>query len=161
MEIEHKKYADKYYQVTDTGTWFHIETPEPVIRLLESMRGTNTRVRLFLGDTETGEAWADAYGVCGTIGRSMGPVKVPLMISSKRSLGGGAILDHCIVGILVGKRWAYRHPKLDLGKWTYHSEDTEDIKACVKHNGTVFSRHDTMAKAYRFYQFMTGERAAP
>ena len=32
------------------------------------------------------------------------------MVSTKRSLGGGAILDHCIVKITVDNQEVYKHP---------------------------------------------------
>lgn len=43
--------------------------------------------------------WNEQFDVTGYVGRSTGPIKVPLLIHNRRSLGGPAILDHCIIGV--------------------------------------------------------------
>jgi len=97
------------------GTYFNIETDDKVVKVLESARKNGTRVRLVLGNKDTGESWNEEYDVSGTIGRSMGPHKVPLLIHSSRSIGGPSVLDNCIIGIRHSNRknggWLYRHPK--------------------------------------------------
>jgi len=102
------------------GTSYHAETSETMRQLLERIRANQTRCRFYWGNQETGEDWGDVYGVSGTIGRSMGPCKVPLLIHSTRSMGGGAMLDHCIVRIgHANKRHGgdlYRHP-------SYHTKE--------------------------------------
>ena len=97
----------------DLGTWFSAETPEPVRRILENARLGRTRLRITLGDRETGEAWGGRPET-GTIGRSMGPLKMPLLIKTSRSTGGGAILTDCIVRIEDGSRDLYRHPDFHM-----------------------------------------------
>ena len=78
------------------------------------------RVRLHYGDTDTGRDWMDRYDVTGRIGRSMGPVKVPLVIANCRSMGGPAILENCIVRIRHANKKnggdLYRHPKYHEGE---------------------------------------------
>jgi hypothetical protein len=111
-----------HYKIVD-GTAYHEETPDQVVRLLESalksFRGT--RLRFCFGDTKTGRDWEEKYDVCGYIGRSSGDIKIPLLINQSASTGGGAILDHCIVRIESkgqnDKSYTevYRHPK-------YHKE---------------------------------------
>jgi len=94
----------------DLGTWFKLGTPPAVREILERYRKSGERLVMEYGDRETGRAWGDVKR--GTIGRSMGPMKSPLLIASSRSRGGGVILDDCIVRILDGdtKRELYRHP---------------------------------------------------
>lgn len=94
------------------GTTYHSDTPIKMVELLERLRNDQTRVRFHWGDTTNGEDWGDMYGVEGRIGRSTGTVKVPLLIHNKRSSGGRAILDHCIVKITTtnGRRTIYQHP---------------------------------------------------
>lgn len=87
------------YIVNSNGTAFHAETPDKVMRILERLRYAGYRVRLYYGDTETGRDWGETNDVTGTIGRSCGEYQVPLLIQRKDSLGGGAILTHCIVRI--------------------------------------------------------------
>lgn len=87
----------KYKEVN--GTFYHSETSDKVIKILETCRQNGTRIILDYGDVKTGESWGEMYDITGTIGRSTGKIKVPLLIHNKRSIGGGAILDHCIIGI--------------------------------------------------------------
>ncbi len=95
-------------------TTYHAETPPKMRALLERIRREGWRVRFHWGDTETGRDWMDCYHVTGTLGRSMGPQKVPILIHNRRSLGGPALLDHCIVKIRFSNKQdggtLYVHP---------------------------------------------------
>lgn len=82
--------------VTDATT-YHATTPPQLQTILDALRRSRARVRIAYGDPATGRLWGDV--VTGRIGRSMGPVKVPLIIHNARCHGGPAILDHCIVTI--------------------------------------------------------------
>lgn len=104
------------------GTTYHDETPQAVVDTLERNRllarnGTPKRIKIHLGDAETGRDWCELYDVEGTIGRSTGRIKVPLMIHNRRSRGGPALLDHCIVRIRESsgaRRVLYQHPDYHL-----------------------------------------------
>lgn len=101
------------YKVVN-GTSYHENTPEAVINVLERAMRTKERVRIFYGDTTTGRDWMEIYDTIGTIGRSCGQIKIPLLIKNSRSYGGGAILDHCIVKITIDKKVVYQNPKYYL-----------------------------------------------
>lgn len=94
------------------GTAYHINTPDTIINIMEKARENRTRLRFHWGNVETGEDWGDIYDVTGYIGRSTGSIKIPLLVHNSRSMGGGAILDHCIVKITTskGKQTLYKHP---------------------------------------------------
>jgi hypothetical protein len=85
----------KVYQ----GTAYHAETPDEVVSILDRALNNhrNTRLRIHYGDPKTGKAWGDVE--TGYIGRSTGSIKIPLLIKTTRSLGGGGLLDHCIIKI--------------------------------------------------------------
>ena len=70
-----------------------------------------------MGDTDTGWDWLEEFETHGYVGRSIGPVKVPLLVANRRSLGGGAILTHCVVRIRTssGGRVLYQHPQYHHG----------------------------------------------
>jgi len=102
------------------GTTYQEGTPQKVISILERARKDGTRIRVHYGDQITGEDWLDEFGMTGRIGRSMGPVKIPLILASRRSYGGSGILTDCIVRIREAKggRELYRHPKYNYGNIT-------------------------------------------
>jgi hypothetical protein len=131
-------------------TYYDEGTPAEVRRLLEHARKTKQRIRVHYGDPVTGRDWGDVYDVSGTIGRSMGPRKIPLLLSRKGSMGGGAILTKSIVRIRPAKRgprttdW-YRHPTYappSTETWAFRGGDTpeERLGEWKKHFGVTTRR---------------------
>lgn len=99
------------YRIAASGTAYHFETPPEVERALERLRRNRDWVHVHYGDIQTGRAWGDIE--TGRIGRSMGQIKVPLVIHNRRCTGGPALLDHCIVWIESSRKGGevyYRHP---------------------------------------------------
>jgi hypothetical protein len=88
-------------------------TPDAIISALESARLSGAHVRMFYGD-EHGRDWCEEWEVSGTIGRSTGRIKIPLIIKTSRSSGGPAILDNCIVRLLVNGCEVYRQSNYQL-----------------------------------------------
>lgn len=135
-------------------THYNEATNEAVRKTLEGLISSRSRVRIFLGNTETGHAWPEEHNVTGFIGRSTGTKKVPLLIYNSRSYGGPAILDHCVVAIYRTDGYClYRHPHFTVGTWEHGSEETE-----VLHNGIVHARFKTFKQADNYIKFMKGER---
>lgn len=144
------------------GTTYDSRTPAAVITALESARANGTRIRLWLGDANTGKAWAEEYDVIGTISRSMGPMKIPLLIHSRRSMGGGGILTACIVAIKsTAGRWLYRHPSFDPGAYTLRPCDHPDgyTREALDAEG-VHARFKSETRARNWAAFMVGDRFA-
>lgn len=143
-------------------TFFQANTPEAVKTVLEHSRKTGAKLRIFLGNTDTGRAWLDEFETVGRVGRSMGPQQVPLLIVGN-SGGGGAISTSSIVRISCAHtlRPLYSHPSfnvtpLEVRAGTvagYPSEvwDTEK-NDCV-------ARFKTAKKAAQWVAFMRGESA--
>jgi hypothetical protein len=92
----------KHYQVVN-GTSYDARTPQAVIDILERSRETKLRLAILYGNTETKEVWHDATPNRGHIGRSTGEVKIPLLVRTRRSMGGEAVLDYCIIQIRESK----------------------------------------------------------
>ena len=136
---------------------FHATTNETVKHLLISLNASKQRVRLVLGDVATGKSWNEENDTIGTVGCSTGTQKIPLLIRSARSLGGGSILDHCIIGILAverncGKRrWLYKAPN-------YIPSIIEAKGLTVIINGEIFANCGTEEKANNLTAFMRLER---
>lgn len=158
-----------------SGTYYHDTTPRPVIDALEAARETGAKVRLFTGNSKTGEEWFEEYGVYGTVGRSMGPIKIPLLILTSRSTGGSAILCDCIVRLLVNGREVYRHPKYKSPVFSIREIKPDEMAPsnraypsktlssmgythAVDVNGENHASFQSLAKAQRWIAFMKGER---
>jgi len=77
------------------GTSYSGFNPE-IARIIEKHRIRGTRLRFHWGDTETGRDWGDIHDVAGYVGRSCGPVKIPILVHNRRSLGGGAIMSSIV-----------------------------------------------------------------
>jgi hypothetical protein len=137
------------YKVTNSDTFYLESTPDKVIDILERSRYRGDRIQLFYGDITTGRNWNEEHDTVGTIGKSTGNVKVPLLIKSKRSTGGCMILTDCIIGIKQGKSILYKAD--NFVDDTYSIIDS-DIKGYAKNtliNGELYERHKTEQSAKR------------
>ena len=132
---------------------FDSRTPDRVCEILESYNrtGREQRLRLYYGDTETGRCWMEEHDTIGYIGRSTGSVKIPLLIHNSRSMGGGAILDHCIVKITANGHTLYEHPNFNMPEVTVKEN-------AVLFDGDIYAICDNERKAERLAEFMIGER---
>ena len=93
---------------------YPVNTSDAVINHLEHCRKNNIRIIFDYGNTETGESWHEKYDITGYIGLSRGhEARYPILLSNKRSLGGGIILTNCIIGIKTskGKKDIYKFSK--------------------------------------------------
>lgn len=143
-------------------TYFDPGTPPEVALALESCRKAGDKVRLVLGDTTTGESWLDEYDVVGTIGRSTGSLKVPLLVEDGED-GGGAILTACVLCIIDWRsgRTRYRHPAYqapELGIKPTH--DAAHPWAVLQRDKEV-ARFRDIGKAGAYLAFMRGESVEP
>ena len=142
----------KDYQVVG-GMFFDPRTPKEVCDLLSYYNSANPepRVRLFYGDPETGRYWLNEYDVMGYIGRSTGPIKIPLLIHRRASDGGPSILDHCIMRITRDRQVVYENPKFFIPTF-----EIEDCRVIV--DGDLYAVCDTPLKARRLVSFLMGDR---
>ena len=141
------------------GTSFDERTPDEVIRVLESTRQNRTRLHISLGDTASGRDWLEEFETHGYVGRSMGPVKVPLLVANTRSLGGGSILAHCIVRIRTsaGGRVLWQHPDYHHGTLEIRQKtepvtlpDGRTLTVDVLRDGELHASFEDMQKARRW-----------
>jgi hypothetical protein len=88
----------KTYKIID-GFYFDEKTEENAIKEILKAYNGKYRIRIWYGDEK--KSWNEEHDVIGTIGKSTGTIKIPLLIKSSRSYGGIRILDYCIVRIDV------------------------------------------------------------
>lgn len=136
----------KTYKVID-GTSFDENTPDAVCNAINRALKSRERVQIWYG--EDGKSWNDEHDMHGRFWRSMGPRKIPLMILTRRSTGGGAVLDHCIIRIysLDQKRDLYRAPDYVPSVFTMRKSDMEGYTNEVHINGEFYSRHKSERSA--------------
>lgn len=147
-------------------TYYDPDTQPGVKRVFEALlqTGRNKRVRLIQGNPETGVPWLSEWEVVGTIGRSMGPLRVPILLTSSSSSGGGAILTACVLAIIqvADRQWLYRHPKLVLPKLQHRQATAPQDSPHLTHEvldetGQIQARFDSASKAQRWIDFMRGD----
>lgn len=165
IERKEKDGKVRRYKVSDEGTYYNSETPNEVIELLELARKLNYYVWFRLGDMNTGQDWMDDFDTCGFVSRSTGPIKIPILLANRRSMGGGGILTHCIVKLVVNgggrkRTWqstVYQKPEL----LAIYSDDGKDNGLWVVRKlpgKEIVARFKTAAKARRWVDFITGRR---
>jgi len=139
------------------GTSYGEKTPPEVIRILEDSRHTGRRLRLHYGDPETGRDWLDEWGMTGKISRSMGPEKIPIIISSSRAVGGGGILDSCVVRVraAAGGAELYRHPLYHQATFTTAENPAfPDVPFEILADGKPHARFATAEKRAKWLRKM-------
>lgn len=152
------------------GTAYHAETPLACVNALERAREGDWRIRLWLGDTHgerAGEIWMSKWHVTGTLGRSCGRIKIPILLANARSMGGGGVLDHCIVRITLSgppHTELYRHPQFRFPNLAL-VEDTLQTKHGtylfkVSRDGEEQARFKTRHSAERYVKFFTTPKIA-
>jgi hypothetical protein len=102
MKIEIVKEFDKTYK-TCNGTYYQSNTPEDLILIMEDLRNDKKRIIIDYGDVRTGRSYLETYETLGTVGRSSGLIKVPILLHNSRSTGGGSIMTDSILSIKLAK----------------------------------------------------------
>ncbi len=141
-----------------SGTCYHESTSDEVIRVLEGVMRSKRRIRLFYGDTATGRSWLDEWDVIGHLGRSMGPIKIPLLLKSLRSSGGSGILDHCIIRIQEGHQVLYSHPDFHIGATSIRRGDMKKLPWELWIDDQLHARFEQRSSAEILVEFLLGNR---
>lgn len=156
-----------YMTMNDTQTWFESETPYKVRTILERYRRSGKEIRIFYGNPKTGCDLLEEFDTVGTIGRSSGAMKVPLLVIDE--LGGSAISTKNIVRLMdvasgneLYRCKNYHQPAIQVG-----DADCEDERynygVWVEYDGvkTIHSNHKSLPQAVLCASFLRGDQVAP
>jgi hypothetical protein len=143
------------YARLPSGTCYHQETPDQVIRILEKLQNSGTEVRIYYGDAHTGQSWHDEFDVVGRIGRSTGRIKIPLLVPSG-DCGGPGLLDHCIIRIDSREETLYQHKKFRVGDMTLSKCDDPKYPWEVFIDSVLHARFTLNVEAIKFMDFISG-----
>lgn len=129
---------------------------EEVSEVLQQYLHRDVRLRVWYGNPDTGKAWPEEFDVVGYVGRSTAfreENKIYLLVHSRRSMGGPAMLvDHIVrIDRTDTGRTLYEHAHFDPG--TYTIDGTE-----VERDGDLVARFGSRREAEKYVQFMRGER---
>lgn len=157
MKYPISEHDGKEYKIA-YGFYFHKDTNDEVIDRLAKAYSMQSRIRIYYGNTKTGHCWMDEYNMQGTIGRSTGQIKIPLMIANSRSTYGPGILEHCIIGIQFKNQWLYKHEKFNMPEMTIAKSDMSEYAEMVLFDGEIQARFKKIGQAERYVEFMQGKR---
>lgn len=164
-----------YYRVKD-GTSFQVGTyladenrladysrniDDRLINILNCYIGNKRRVRVWIGDGQTGRAWMEEYDVTGVMGRSSGRYKIPILLNNRRSSCGGSLFVDCILRIddIADKRTVYQADNFYIPEMSVkHEQDKYGYNWRVYQEGANIASFKTEDKARRWIDFMTGKR---
>ncbi len=147
----------KEYQLSESGISYDKITPAAVIAVIDNVYKSKLRVRIYCGNPLTGKAWTEENDVIGTIGRSTGQVKIPLLIANSRSNGGHGLLDGCILKITDAKSGnvLYQHPTFHMPTFEKVPGNAEGLPYGIKVDGKQYSNHKTEKSRDKLYNFFT------
>lgn len=154
------KHAELIRRAADRklGTWYRKGTPDKVQRVLDRLIASEQVVRIFYGDPATGRSSMDEFDMIGTVERSAGVLKVPLLVPKGEHFGE-QLSDERIVRIsrISDGKDLYRHagfhvPAISLLKSEHGQYQWEAVV-----DGTVHARFRSFTKACAWVAFMAGE----
>ena len=155
---KHRALVDIARTAGDLGTWFRASTPNKVKRIINRLIHTDEVVRLFYGDPNTGKMDVTEFEILGTIGRSGGILKVPLLLEEHSSFGGPIRDDQIlrIVRVSDGKV-LYTAPRFVLPTFSIFERDDKGYPYGVDVDGELHAGFSSYAKACAWVAFMAGE----
>lgn len=154
-------YAELAYAASrPRGMLFGYDTPAAVRRVLEECCASKARVRLFYGDPKTGRCWLEADDVLGRVSATIGPIKLPLLLLSRKSFDGITILDGNILRITRVRDGVdlYRSPLFQVPNVEVVTGAKGHSGWTVLYEGEPYVTFVTEGPARRLAAFLSGNR---
>lgn len=128
---------------------FSEKTPDALCRELLRLHETRAKVKIIYGDQETGKHWLEESDVYGTIGRSTGQYKIPLLVPKCTSYGGAALLDDCILRIESEGRLCWQNPNMTIPEYEITKSDLPEYAENLVIDGEIHARFRKLGGAKR------------
>jgi hypothetical protein len=90
----------RHHAESHVRTHYPEGVPTKLKDVLEDCRVRERKIRIVLGDPETGKVWLEENDVVGYLGRSTGTQRALLMLSNKSAIGGPAVSVENILGVM-------------------------------------------------------------
>ena len=145
----------KYIQ--HEGTSYDKDTDPEVMRIFSKYMHAGIRIRIFLGYKETGIEWNEECDTMGYVGRSSGKYKVPILLKTGLSSGGGAVLTAHILKITLDGIEIYKHPNYKPSSYTKRCDLDGTFEVYIN-NVLHRQRLENEKKADDYIAFMKGKR---
>lgn len=140
-------------------TWHDPRALPEVCKVIDRCIKNGTRVRLFYGDTDTGQDWGEQNDVLGTISRTSGILKKPILVSEGECFGF-TILEGCLIKIMDAdtRRVLWVHERYQSPTFSITEDNsTPELPFKATMNGQLTARFPSFAKAAAWVAFMSGE----
>ncbi len=149
-----KAYADARLN----ETWHDPDASPEVCKVIDRCIKNSTYVRLFYGDTESGRDWGEENNVIGTVSRTTGPLKTPILMPKGENFGD-IIPEQCIVKIVDAdtRRTLWAHERYKAPVFSIREDGTPKFPFAVTMNGEAAANFTSFAKAAAWVAFMAGE----
>jgi hypothetical protein len=164
--MQYRELLSQYALLGDRETWFNRSVPSLVCSVLESARRIGATLRLFVGDPLTGRDWMCCNDALGRIGRSDGPMRVPILMPTNGQHGGGAILVANLVRIVDAdtRTELYRHPGyhqpalriIDAEEYDQVAGFTHSVQSVADEVRTVLDSFESLEDATHRVSFLQG-----
>ncbi|MGO9443465.1 MAG: hypothetical protein ACLPXB_01670 [Thiobacillaceae bacterium] len=121
------------------------------------------KLRLFFGNRETGQCWLEENDVLGFIGRSMGPMRIPILLANRNILLGDCVRILGMASVLhpqLGQVIILLAPKLFRGLCVDDAEDAGGQDAAAAGTEPI-ARFKTPRERARWLAFMQGQIMKP
>ena len=134
-------------KIESNGMYFNENTDKQVINVLTNALNSGRKLKFYYG--KDGRTWREEHDTTGTIGRSTGEKKIPLLITSSRSYGGGAIMTDCIHRIIdfKTKQVLYSHKDFTPAKVEITASDLPEYLHNTIVDGKLYGRHKSLLSA--------------
>ncbi len=155
--IDHKNGHTSEYKLIEDGQnlpiAYHLATNDKLVAVLEHCRKNRIRIKINIGDIETGKSWNEEFDTSGYIGLSKGyQARFPILVNNSRSMGGGSLMDHCILQVKESKggKVLYQAENFYHSNFEIKQEENQQNPAyqySLYIDGKLYSKHKTIQSA--------------